>query len=221
VAKLQQTLQDRHSDRHVNVDPTRIEIEERKGTHAADHAADAGDHRYNPTPSRHGRIAVLDIDSTDRGVLKEALHRHGEARVIVQTASGKYHAYYQYGGERRHIRPWGNDLPIDVLGKASNNHGLVYLPPSLFGTGEYVVEQGRIEDLRRLTPIVGLDDIKPIQIENEHPRESGAKKIKLGNRNNWLLRQCLEAAHHCDNLDALIDIARTRNEECGPENGRR
>jgi hypothetical protein len=71
------------------------------------------------------KITVLDVDSTDRGVLKEAIDRHGEPRLIASTASGKYQAYYRHTGERRHIRPWGDGLPIDVLGG-----GLAIVPPS-------------------------------------------------------------------------------------------
>jgi hypothetical protein len=150
----------------------------------------------------HNNITILDVDSTDRGILKEAIHRHGKARVVVQTASGKFHAYYSHSGEQRCIRPW-KDLPIDVLGG-----GFVVAPPSLFGAGEYYFIEGRFDDLRRLTPITGIEDIQP--------REHIEKRAKQGNRNTWLYRQCMRAAYHCDSLEQLMDVARTRNEECEP-----
>jgi hypothetical protein len=158
----------------------------------------------------HNRITTLDVDTTDHGVLKEAIYRHSHPRVIVQTASGKFHGYYRFNGERRLIRPWGNDLPIDVLG-----NGLILVPPSLFKTGEYHFLEGGFDDLVRLTPITGIEDI------TEHQRKaySAEPQAKHGSRNNWLYRQCMKAAKHCDTLEQLIDVARTRNEECEPPMG--
>lgn len=153
----------------------------------------------------HNRITVLDIDSSDPGVLKEAIARHSEPRVIAKTASGKYHGYFRFNGEGRHIRPW-KDLPIDILGG-----GFILAPPSLFGPGEYHFLEGQIDDLKRLTPITGLEDI-----EREHALRTGAPQTKAGTRNNWLWRHCMREARHCDSLESLIDVARTRNEECEP-----
>jgi Bifunctional DNA primase/polymerase, N-terminal len=153
-------------------------------------------------------ITDLDIDSTDRGVLKEAIHRHGEPRVITQTASGKFHCLYRHSGEGRHIRPWGKDLPIDLLGG-----GVIIMPPSLFGVNEYHFVRGQFDDLKRLTPIIGLDDSKERRPPGQKKTDHAAT---AGNRNIWLYRQCMRAAHHCDTLEVLVDVARTRNEECDP-----
>src|SRR5262249_18329079 len=38
----------------------------------------------------HNKITVLDVDSTDRGILREAIARHGEPRAIAKTASSKF-----------------------------------------------------------------------------------------------------------------------------------
>src|SRR6266516_3740601 len=64
------------------------------------------------TGSRN-RITVLDVDTTDERILRDALDRHGSTSLIVRTASGKFHGYYRHNGERRKIRPWRDrQLPI-------------------------------------------------------------------------------------------------------------
>jgi hypothetical protein len=158
---------------------------------------------------RHNRITVLDIDSTDKGWLKEAMARHGQARVIVQTASGKYHAYYRFNGEPRDTTTWkAQGIPIDLLGG-----GFVMAVPSLLKSGEYYFLEGRIDDLASLTPLANVDLKKPKP--RAAPRVPG-EKVKQGSRNNWLFTQCGKAAKRCDNLNALTDIARTLNMQCDP-----
>src|SRR5262249_17867300 len=77
---------------------------------------------------------------------------------MVATGSG-YHAYYRYGGERRLIRPWGPDLPIDVLGG-----GYAVGAPSIATKGQYQIIRGTLDDLQKLPPLhVMLDELlKPI-----------------------------------------------------------
>src|SRR6516162_1135797 len=99
------------------------------------------------------RITVLDVDIPDRRVLNDAVARHGEPRLIVETASGKYHGYYRHNRERRSIRAWGDELPIDLLGG-----GLIMAPPSLFNDGQYPIIHGTLDDIRNLTPLRGLED---------------------------------------------------------------
>jgi hypothetical protein len=67
-----------------------------------------------PLGPRSG-LTILDVDTKDCSVLLEAQSRYGESPLLVETGGG-YHAYYRYSGEQRHIRPWGPDVPIDVLG---------------------------------------------------------------------------------------------------------
>src|SRR5262249_52142 len=45
---------------------------------------------------------------------------------------------------------------------------------------------------------------------------SPASLVKQGQRNSKLFSDCLEAARHCDDFDALCDVARTRNREFLP-----
>jgi hypothetical protein len=156
------------------------------------------------------KITTLDVDSTDAGVLKEAMHRVGaEARVIAKTASGKYHGFYRFNGEKRRIKPW-RDLPVDVLGG-----GFVMAVPSLFKTGEYHFVEGRFDDLKRLT-IMGKVEVENSVERREMPLRSSDGRVKQGQRTKWMLRECMRAAHHCSSLEEVVNIARTRNGECDP-----
>jgi hypothetical protein len=83
--------------------------------------------------------------------------------------------------------------------------------PSLLAQSEYLFIEGQIDDLKRLTPIAGIENI-----DYQPTTRTGEPQAKQGSRNNWLWRQCMRAARHCDKLDALIDVARTRNMECMP-----
>jgi Bifunctional DNA primase/polymerase, N-terminal/Primase C terminal 1 (PriCT-1) len=155
----------------------------------------------------HNRITVLDIDSADPGIAKEAFRRHGEPKVIVRTASGKLHGYFRYNGEGRKIRPW-KDLPIDILGG-----GFVMAVPSLFGPGEYHFAQGGLGDLSRLTTLVGIE-------QNIEPKAKPAPHVNAvvneGRRTTWMLRECLRASKSCESYEALIEVARARNQSCNP-----
>jgi hypothetical protein len=149
---------------------------------------------------RRNGITVLDIDVADERVLDEAVARYGEPRILVRTASGKFHAWYRFNGERRKIRPWpGRD--IDLLGES----GFVLAPPSSFGSGQYELIHGALDDLGCLTTMAGLDCLQA------SPQSDGRELTKHGRRNDELWRHCMKQAHHCDNLDDLVDVARTYN----------
>ena len=157
---------------------------------------------------------MLDIDVPDERVLADAITRHGEPRIIVRTPSKKFHCYYRYAGERRMIRPWP-DRKIDLLG----HQGVVIAAPSQIGTGNYEIIEGMLDDLDRLTPMQGLDDLKPVRQKSE-PRaavpSAPVDPVRHGRRNDWLFRQCMRQARHCETLDALLDYARTCNQNCEP-----
>lgn len=153
---------------------------------------------------RRTKLTILDVDIADDRVLADALDRHGPTPVIAQTASGKFHAYYRHNGEGRHIRPWP-DKPIDLLGG-----GFVVAPPSRAVTGDYQFIQGNLDDLDRLPVIRNIEiaaspSISPDLLPVQHAVD--------GNRNNTLWRHCMMAVRSCDDLETLIDVARTRNEE--------
>jgi hypothetical protein len=164
------------------------------------------------------RVTVLDIDAADERLLAEALDRHGKTPFIVQTASGKFHAYYKHNGERRRIRPWP-DRPIDLLGV----NGFVVAPPSLTARGSYTIVEGRLEDLDRLPPIRGIEDLRKTTSNGKHVSHGKhlPSSTRLADadttagtkgRNDWLWRECMRRAHGCDSPDALLDFARTCNQ---------
>ena len=147
-----------------------------------------------PLGPRSG-VTILDVDTKDQSVLDEAQSRYGESPYLVETGGG-YHAYYRYGGERRHIRPWGPDVPIDVLG-----NGYAVGAPSIAAKGQYQIIHGTLDDLRSLPPLhVMLDELR--------------KPIPEGKRNQSLFRMSLEQAAHADDFETLMDVMRTRNMDC-------
>jgi hypothetical protein len=158
------------------------------------HESDAFGFQLGPK----SQITALDVDSRDEAVLADALTCHGDTPFIVRTGGG-YHAYYSYGGERRHIRPYHNK-PIDILGS-----GFVVAPPSISERGTYQIIAGTLDDLTNLPPIqVALDNLR------------AEARIPEGRRNNTLFRFALEQARHSDTFDALLDVMRTRNMDCEP-----
>jgi hypothetical protein len=160
------------------------------------------------------RITVLDIDTTNERVLADALARHGEPRVIVRTASGKFHAYYRHNGEPRKIRPW-KPLPIDLLGG-----GFVVAAPSLYGKGQYEIIKGTLDDLAALTTIKNVDDI--IRPRHEPPGTAPTiSPVGEGKRNfslfNHLMRYASSIRPNCT-LAALKAEARDANaKHCIPQ----
>jgi Bifunctional DNA primase/polymerase, N-terminal len=155
------------------------------------------------------KICVLDVDTTDEKVLADALTRHGPSSLIVRTGSGKWHAYYRHGGERRQIRPW-KELPIDILGG-----GVAVAPPSMVVKGSYEIIQGHIDDLDRLPLANGLKDVKRHRQKQDYG-DTDTGLVHKGRRNVTLWERCMRNAKSCDSLDDLIDVARTINEKCVP-----
>jgi Bifunctional DNA primase/polymerase, N-terminal len=125
-----------------------------------------------PLGPRSG-LTILDVDTKDKSVLDEAQSRYGESPLVVESGGG-YHAYYRYGGERRNIRPWGPDLPIDVLG-----NGYAVGAPSIASKGPYKIIHGSLDDLKSLPPLhVMLDELrKPIP---EGKRNQTLQKPRAG-----------------------------------------
>jgi hypothetical protein len=122
---------------------------------------------------------------------------------VARTGSGHFQAWYRHNNERRRIRPDRN-VPIDILGA-----GLVVAPPSQSAKGGYEFISGSLDDLDRLpvmqnVPVEAWDNSRLVA------------EVKQGQRNNKLFTACLEAARHCDDFDALCDVAATRNSEFLP-----
>jgi primase-like protein len=178
-------------------------------------------------PGRRNRVTVLDVDTRDERVLRDALDRHGATPLIVRTASGKFHGYYRHNGEARKIRPW-DGFEIDLIGA-----GLCIAPPSLGSKGRYEIIEGRLDDLEALPVMRGLDaalrdspsPVAPIFSAEGFPKdrrtdaENAYGPIQEGRRNNALFRHCMREAHRCDTFDDLMDVARTWNENAMPPLG--
>jgi hypothetical protein len=150
------------------------------------------------------RITVLDIDTPSETVLADALNRYGQTSIIVRSGSGNHHAWYRHNGERRHVRA---EAKIDILGG-----GLVVAPPSQMAKGGYQFIQGQLDDLDRLPVMANVPEkARPL---SKILGVNGA--VSQGERNDRLFRLCLVNARSCDDLDALIDVAMTRNAEFLP-----
>jgi hypothetical protein len=151
-------------------------------------------------------ITVLDVDTNDERMLAVALDRHGQTRIVVRSGSGNYQAWYHWNGEKRLIRS-EPDKPIDILGR-----GFVVAPPSHGTKSDYQFVQGGLDDLDRLPILGGFGTALP----RVSPATCPVEIVTEGQRNVSLWRHCMQSAHHCDDFDALLDVARTRNAEFTP-----
>jgi hypothetical protein len=156
---------------------------------------------------RRSQIVVVDVDRPDRRILADALARYGPTPFVVRSGSGNFQAWFRRQGEGRHIRP-DPTLPIDILGD-----GFVVVPPSLGENGRYEIIQGSLADLPCL----------PVLRNPPGPRKAVANAstpsvdaIGPGRRNNVLWQHCMRQAHHCDDFDSLLDVARTANADYVP-----
>jgi len=150
------------------------------------------------------KITVLDVDTSDESVLRDALTHHGTTPIVVRSGSGNFHAWYRHAGEPRMIRPWGRANPIDLLGA-----GYVVAPPSIGHTRNYEIIIGSLDDLARLP---ALRNLPPGILD----RSKAHVTAREGHRNNALFRACMAQAGHCDNFDTLLDVARSRNGDYMP-----
>ena len=147
-------------------------------------------------------LSILDIDKPCEKLLADCLDRHGKSAVVVRTGSGKFHVYYSHNGEGRKIRPWrdasGVQLPIDIIGQ-----GMAVAPPSKAVSGSYEIIHGNLNDIPNLKPMSRLTG--QYALGNI---DSNSGLIGEGNRDQALFRYSMRQAHHCDNIDVLLDIMR-------------
>jgi hypothetical protein len=154
------------------------------------------------------KITVVDVDAQGADgerLLADAQRDYGASSFIVRTGSGGFHAYYRHNGEGRRIRP-DPGKPIDLLGG-----GVVVLPPSRGAKYRYEIIHGHIDDLGKMPSIRRVD--APADAPAPDRR---SETITEGHRNEVLFRICMRAAHHCDDLESLLDVARTENAEMIP-----
>ena len=154
-------------------------------------------------------INVLDIDDPD--LLPQMRRRFGDSPLIVKTAGrGGYQIYYR---SNKHVRltdlRYTEGLPVEIKAAGS----IVIAPPSQNPkTGrnyEFVEGDFSVETLRQL-PKMHVQAIYGTTSAAQH------RRICEGHRNNWLFSTCMREAIHCDTFAALLDVARTRNDECEP-----
>jgi hypothetical protein len=159
----------------------------------------------------HSKIALVDIDTKNERALTDALSIYGDTPVISRTASGGFHAWYRYNGERRQIRPAPG---IDILGCG----GMAVAPPSQVAKGSYEFIQGCLDDLDRLTPMAGNEvakaqaHVSPLQGMREHDGRNNALFNAIGP-----IARTIHQAHGA--FDDLLDAARKLNSQCAEPMG--
>jgi hypothetical protein len=153
------------------------------------------------------RLTVIDIDAKGERELIRALDHYGLTPLISQTPSGGHHLYFRWAGEGRKIKP-APGSPVDVLGG-----GIVILPPTISTKGEYVFIQGTVDDLDRLPVLNGLP---PVIRREDRAATAAITPRNTEGRNDTLFAHCMRNAHHCDDLNTLLDVAGTRNAQFCP-----
>lgn len=136
------------------------------------------------------RVTVVDIDSPDDRLVDEVQDRYGATPLQVLTPSGGRHLYYRHSGETRRIRPLPN---VDILGA-----GNVAAAGSVVPKGRYQLERGTLDDLDRLPCLADSPATLPRSMV-----------VPEGTRNVALHRYLRSIVGHCDDLEALVDAART------------
>ena len=135
-------------------------------------------------------ITVVDVDTKDETIWRDAIRRFGETRIMVRTGSGNLQLWYRFNGEARKIRA---ESCIDILGS-----GQVLAPPSERGQG-YELIRGTLDDLKDLAPARSLQQAE---------RQARAL-IGQGNRRAELVKHLRTQAQFCDDLDQLTDVGIT------------
>jgi hypothetical protein len=148
----------------------------------------------------HNRLTVIDVDSPADAELQHALTKYGDTGAIVQTPSGGKHLYFRHDGEGREIRP-DKGHPIDELGG-----GLCIAPPSTKPAGGgYAWLRGDLSIIPNLPRI----RTGAVQKTRDFERPAEGSRVQKGERNAQLFRYCRQIVGYCDDLDQLIDAART------------
>ena len=157
-------------------------------------------------------VVVVDLDSDNPMLVSQMVERFGPTPLQVRTPSGGYHLYYRASGEEcTTLRP-AQFVDIKGLG------GYVAAPPSVrpsdeFAGRHYELIMGSWEDLSRL-PVLRPGSLpKTLTAATELTR---LRVIEEGRRNPTLFRLLLRNAPHCDDFDAIRDVAFTINGDCVP-----
>jgi hypothetical protein len=147
-------------------------------------------------------VTVVDVDDAD--VVDVTKERFGDTPLITSTPSGGVHLWYRFNGERcRNLRSEGLDIDIKAIG------GFIVVPPSMRpSTGlKYHFERGSFADISALKPI------NANSLNRGPENVVGIRSIATGRRNDIIFRRLLREVKYTDDIDALMDVARTINEE--------
>jgi len=147
------------------------------------------------------RLAIVDVDERGHAgerLLEDTQRQFGNAKFVVRTGSGGFHAYYAHNGEGRKIRP-DPRRPIDIIGD-----GPIVLPPSQGFRGSYEIIRGRIDDLASLQPMLAAQSAIGPTFD---PRS-----LRVGERDEKFWRYIKRYAHQATSHEALLSHAREINE---------
>lgn len=148
-------------------------------------------------------LTIVDIDSADPDAEREARKRFGDTPVSAKTPSGGTHLYYRHGGEGRRIRPFGDSLPLDVLG-----NGIAVCPPSMRAAtaeksaGAYSFAEGSPDDFQTL-PLIRSGAI-PSRDRAPIPANCNPEEMQEGGgRNSVLFRIARSVAQGAETLEEI------------------
>jgi hypothetical protein len=144
------------------------------------------------------RLTIVDMDDTDPAIIAEGERIFGTSPLLWRTGGGKFAMPFRYNGEGRRIRPLAS-LPIDLLGG-----GFAVAPPSAGAIRPYEIIRGTLADLDRLSVARIPDEIRRLVAER-----GSVDRIPEGRRNDELFKHFKLIVIHCDDLDQLIDAAKT------------
>lgn len=145
---------------------------------------------------KRNRISVVDVDTPDEAVWREAERVFGPTPLWVRTGRGRLQMWYRHNGEKRDTNSKFLGC-VDLLGG-----GQVLGFPSRRGQG-YEAIRGGLVDLERLPIMRGLDRLTP----------ANDKRIAAGNRHSDMLVYLRTQARHCDDLSQLVDVGITFADE--------
>ncbi len=171
---------------------------------------------------------VVVVDCDDPNAVSVMIERCGDTPLKISTPRGGVHLYYKWTSEGcANLRREG--LAVDVKGAG----GFVVAPPSIRPSGPYTGKayellSGSWADLCRLPPVrpgslPERSDRRASQRREDtgstsrnersaadkdaEPEATPLRAVRQGQRNTTLFRSLLPHARHCDDVDALRDVA--------------